>query len=153
MPITQAEWPALINYVERGAYRSLTRILQELQATNLLGGLKATLDELNDVSLSANTQALTAAGAVSLSSRLTTLVGPSSGTYAVTLAAPDKAGRLKIIQMLSTTGSNAVTMALTNVVGGSAANTASFDAANETLVLLSNTTRWVVLKEVGVTLS
>lgn len=100
-------------------------------------------------------QALTAAGAISTTSKYTSLVGPASSTYAVTLAAPtaEQEGRVKVIEMLSTTGSNAVTLALTNVVGGSAASTATFNAAGETLVLVASSGKWVVIKEVGVTLS
>lgn len=95
-----------------------------------------------------------AAGAASITTRVTTLVGPAASTYAITLAAPSAPGILKEITMTSTTGTNAVTLALTNVVGGSAASSASFDAAGETLVLISNNaSKWVVIKEYGVTLS
>jgi hypothetical protein len=97
--------------------------------------------------------ALTAAGAISVTTPYTTLVGPAASTYAVTLAAPSVDGLVKVIRMLSTTDTNAVTLALTNVSGGSADTSASFDAAGETLVLVSAGTKWVVLKELGVTLS
>lgn len=116
-------------------------------------GVTATVAELNETDLSAATQAITEAGAITLSARHVTLVGPAASTYAVTLAAPDKAGRVMVIEMLSTTATNAVTLALTNVVGGSAATSASFDAAGEILVLVSASLKWVVLKERGVTLS
>lgn len=102
------------------------------------------------------TDALIAAGASSLNTRVTTIVGPAASTYAITLAAPPTgvAGLLKEITMISTTSTNAVTLALTNVVGGSQATTATFDAAGETLMLVSNAVgKWVVFKEYGVTLS
>lgn len=99
------------------------------------------------------TQAITAAAAIDLTSPYTTIVGPASSTYAVTLAAPVHSGRVKVIRMLSTTSTNAVTLALTNVIGGSAATSASFNAADEVLTLVSAATKWVVVGESGVTLS
>lgn len=102
------------------------------------------------------TESVTAAGALSATKSVSILTGPAASTYAVTLAAPATAGIVKTITMVSTTSTNAVTMALTNVVGGSAASSASFDAAGETLILISNggsSPKWVVLKEYGVTLS
>lgn len=129
----------------------------ELTATaaeiNALDGITATVAELNDNDLSARTQAITAAAAIDLDARYVTIVGPAASTYAVTLAAPDRSGIVKVIRMLSTTSTNAVTLALTNVAGGTAATSASFDAAGETLVLVSAGTKWIVLAEVGVTLS
>jgi hypothetical protein len=101
------------------------------------------------------TQALTAAGAVFLDADLTTLVGPSSGTYAITLAAPTilQQGTTKAIQMLSTTGTNTVTMALTNVIGGTASTTCTWNAANQVLVLKAVSGVWVVENQIGVTLT
>jgi hypothetical protein len=102
------------------------------------------------------TENITAAGAVSISTQVSTLVGPAASTYAITLAAPTTGvpGQIKEITMTSTTGTNAVTLALTNVVGQSSGTSASFDAAGETLVLISNSVgKWVVIKEYGVTLS
>lgn len=100
-------------------------------------------------------QALTAAGAIDLAATYVSLTGPSSSTYAVTLAAPtaDEYGQVKVIEMIATTSTNAVTLALTNVVGGSAATTATFNAADETLVLVGTAAGWCVLKESGVTLA
>ena len=46
-----------------------------------------------------------------------------------------------------------VTLALTNVVGGSAATTATFNAAGEILTLVSAGAKWIVLDELGVTLA
>lgn len=115
--------------------------------------VSATAEELNDNDISARTQSITAAGAIDLDARHVRITGPATSTYAVTLAAPTRAGVVKIIEMIGTTSTNAVTLALTNVVGGSQASSASFDAAGETLVLVSAAGKWVVLKEVGVSLS
>jgi len=103
--------------------------------------------------LAGKEQAITEAGAISLDANYVDITGPSSSTYAVTLAAPTRPNQLLVIEMTATTDTNAVTLALTNVIGGTAASSASFDAANETLVLISVGDKWVVLKEHGVTLS
>lgn len=96
------------------------------------------------------TQTLSAAGAIDLTSPYTSIVGGTG--FAATLAAPSREGMVKVVELASIT-SGEVTLALTNVVGGSAGTSASFDAAGETLVLVSRAAKWVVLKEVGVTLS
>lgn len=98
-------------------------------------------------------QTITEAGAISLDSNHVKITGPAEGTYAVTLAAPSRGGQTMVIEMVSTTDTNAVTLALTNISGGSAASSASFDAAAETLTLISSSTKWWVLTEEGVTLS
>lgn len=96
------------------------------------------------------TQAITAAGAIDLDAAY---VGIAGGTgFAVTLAAPTRSGLVKVIKLESIT-SGEVTLALTNVYGGTATTSASFDAANETLVLVSAGAKWLVLKEQGVTLA
>lgn len=110
-------------------------------------------DVLADITYIGTTQAITAAGAINPLARYVGITGPTSSTYAVTLAAPTEAGRTMVIEMTATTSTNAVTLALTNVVGGSSASSASFDAAGETLTLISNGSKWVVLDELGVTLS
>jgi len=53
--------------------------------------------------------------------------------------------------MVSTTSTNAVTLAATNIVGQSSGTGATFNAAGETLTLISNSTKWIVLDEYGVT--
>jgi len=112
----------------------------------------ATAAEKNLLDVSAQTETLLVAGAVSVTKRLTNL-SADSGAYAITLAAPDASmlGQVKIIQM--TVAGNDITMALTNVQGGSAANTATFNAVNETLTLIAGANKWTVLNETGVTLS
>jgi len=120
----------------------------------VVGGVAvgATAAELNLLDVSAQTSTILVAGAISVTSRVTNL-SAASGAYAVTLAAPDASmlGQVKVIQM--TVAGAAITLALTNVQGGSAATTASFDAVNETLILVAGTNKWNVIKEVGVTLS
>lgn len=96
-------------------------------------------------------QNITSAGAIDPNTEYTSLA-VASGTYAVTLAAPEVTGRVKIIEMTDATGTS-VTLALTNVIGGSAGTTATFNAVNETLILASISNKWVVIKEHGVTLT
>ncbi len=124
--------------------------------------VNATAAELNTLDNSANTQAITEAVAITLSASQVNLTPPAgNGTYAVTLAAPTlaEAGQIKRITMTTTDGTGAVTLALTNVVGQSGGTGASFDAAGETLILLGSyggataTRKWIVLKEIGVTLA
>lgn len=98
-------------------------------------------------------QTITAAGAISLDANHVKITGPVTSTYAVTLAAPTRGGQIMVIEMVGTTSTNAVTLALTNVAGGSAATTATFNAAAETLTLVSSSTKWIVLDEIGVTLA
>ena len=62
-------------------------------------------------------------------------------------------GIVKAIKMIAGDGTNTVTLALTNVAGGSASTTATFDAAGETLIVQAAGGKWIVLKEFGVTLS
>lgn len=120
---------------------------QEASAVAITGGT------VLGATLAGAVQTITAAGAISLDSNHVKITGPAASTYAVTLAAPSRGGQILVIEMVSTTETNAVTLALTEVIGGTAATTATFDAAAETLVLVSQSTKWVVLKQQGVTLS
>lgn len=101
---------------------------------------------------SAMVDTITAAGAISTTTCYTA-INSTAGTFAATLAVPTKPALIKVIKMTVDNGD--VTIALTNVVGGTAASTATFDAVGETLVLVSDAAsgKWVVLAEVGVTLS
>jgi len=98
-------------------------------------------------------QTITATGEISLDANHVKITGPATSTYAVTLAAPTRGGQFMVIEMTGTTDTCAVTLALTNVSGGSSANTATFNAAAETLTLISNSTKWIVLDELGVGLA
>ena len=114
--------------------------------------ITATPAELNLADASAQTETITVAGAVSVTSRVTNL-DATSGAYAVTLAAPDASmlGQVKVINM--TVAGNAITLALTEVQGQSAGTGASFDAVDETLVLVAGVNKWTVVGEAGVTLA
>lgn len=110
--------------------------------------------------LSFISESISSAGGLTLDNGSHILSNSSGASYAVTLAAPTSAhlGITKTISMAAGDGTNTVTLALTNVVGGSAATTATFDAGGETLVLQAIQTgassyAWLVLNEYGVTLS
>lgn len=120
-----------------------------------LDGVTATAAEINGVcDKSAHTQAIVAAGAVTVDGTIRRVTVTNAVNGAITLAAPSAAmkGELLIIEYIGA-GTNATTLALTNVQGGSAATSASFNAADETLILVGGETKWNVIKEVGVTLS
>ncbi len=112
----------------------------------------ATGAELNLLDLSAQTETVSSAGAVSVTKRVTNL-DSTAGGMAVTLAAPNAAmlGQVKIIT--HTVDNGDVTMALTNVTGGSAATTATFDAVNDSLILVAGVSKWHVVGEAGVALT
>lgn len=147
--ISQGSWPQESSLLPNDFHR----MLNASTIASLAGATAAEITQVADVS--AFTQAITAAGAISLTARYVNITGPASSTYAVTLAAPtaNEAGIVKVIRMIATTSTNAVTLALTNIEGGTAATSASFDAAGETLVVVAAGAKWLVLKEQGVTLS
>lgn len=112
----------------------------------------ATAAEINQVAdISAYQETISGAGALSITKRASLLA--LSGAGAVTLAAPDATnlGYVKVIEM--TTDNGDVTLALTNVVGQSSGTTATFNDAGDQLVLIAGTSKWIVLKERGITLS
>lgn len=121
-----------------------------------IGGtaITATAAEINNAADdSLHTQAITAATAVLVDGSINraTLTG---GAYAITLAAPSAAMKGKILTIEYIGGdTDANTLALTNVQGGSAATTATWNADNETLILVGGEAKWNVLAEIGVTLS
>lgn len=122
-------------------------------ATQDASGVAITGGSVVGATLAGAVQTITEAGAISLDANHVKITGPATSTYAVTLAAPTRGGQYMVIEMVSTTDTNSVTLALTNVSGGSAATTATFDAASETLTLISSSTKWIVLDELGVTLA
>lgn len=132
--------------------KSGTTITSSAAELNILTGVTATADELNLQDTSLQTETILVAGAISATTKVTKL-SAASGAYAVTLAAPGAGmlGQTKIIEM--TVAGNAITLGLTNVQGGTAGTTASFDAANETLTLVAGTSKWTVTGQAGVTLS
>lgn len=122
-----------------------------------IGGtaITATAAEINNAAdTSLHTQAIVAPGAITVDGSINRVTVTNAVNGAITLAAPSAAmkGRLLTIEYIGA-GTQATTLALTNVQGGSAATTASFNAADETLVLSGGETKWNVLKEVGVTLT
>ena len=107
----------------------------------------------NDVYAHLSTQnhtKVTAAQALNLTSQYISL-DSTAGAMAVTLAAPPVPGITKIIEMTADGGN--VTMSLTNCTGGSAATTCTFNDVGDTLILISNSTKWVITKELGVSLT
>ena len=117
--------------------------------------ITATAAEINNAADdSLHTQAIVAAGAVTVDGTINRVTVTNAVNGAITLAAPSAAmkGKLLTIEYIGA-GTNNTTLALTNVQGGSAATTATFNAANETLILVGGQLLWNVVKEVGVTLS
>ena len=94
---------------------------------------------------------ITAAGAINPLVSETSL--KLSGAGAVTLVAPTLPNFDLTITMIADNGD--VTLSLANCVGGSAATTCTFNDVNDILVLKSNLARgkWMVMKEIGVTLT
>lgn len=102
-----------------------------------------------------NRQDLTAAGAINPDSTYVTVstLASTSGTYAVTLAAPTIPGLFMMIEMIARNGAKNVTLSLTNVDGGSAATTCTWNGTGQKLLLMSGNSKWTVFKERGVTLT
>jgi hypothetical protein len=103
---------------------------------------------------SLRTQAIVTPGAVTVDGTIQRVTVTNAVNGAITLAAPSAAmkGRTLTIEYIGA-GTNNTTLALTNVQGGSAATTATFNAADETLILVGGQSKWNVIKEVGVTLT
>jgi hypothetical protein len=118
----------------------------------ILDGATVTTAELNTLDASANTETIIAAGACSITIT-NSILDSTAGAMAVTLAAPgaDMLGRIKVIEMTADGGD--VTLALTNVTGGSAATTCTWANVDEALVLVGGTNAWHVIAESGVVLS
>jgi hypothetical protein len=97
----------------------------------------------------AASETIAAAGALSVTKGLSNLALVGAG--AVTLAAPTVPGMIKVIEMTVDNGD--VTLALTNVAGGSAATTCTWSAVGQALVLIAGVTKWNVVSEGGVALT
>ena len=110
------------------------------------------LDKFHFQNSTRNNQVITAADAINLGATYVS-VATTTGTYAVTLGAPALPGHTKVIEMIKKTSSYTVTLALTNVVGGTASTTCTFDTSGGSLTLISKSDKWVVLKQYNVTLS
>ena len=120
------------------------------QELDLNRGQTATAAEVNLNDVSFQTETITS-GAISTIRRMTKLEVTGGG--AVTLAVPDASlfGAIKVIVMSVDDGN--VTLALTNITGGSAATTATFSNVNDTLTLVGGLNKWHVLGEAGVVLT
>lgn len=162
-----------VNYTEQGGDRTVIGGSLDVASGGELdiesgGALKiggtavgATAAELNKLDLSAVTETVTEAtkaSGITAGSRVVKITG-GTGFTGLVLPLPTAAevGMVKQIT-LDTITSGSVAMTLTNIaIGGSAATTATFDAAGETLVLIGGvagtTYRWHVIGESGVTLS
>lgn len=130
----------------------------ELRTTTLSLGtsgsvtaVTAVATELNKLDTSLQQETITGAGALNPALRISRLA--LSGAGAVTLAAPDSSmmGLTKIIEMTEDNGD--VTLALTNVQGGTAATTCTWANVGETLALVAGISKWTVVGEGGVVLS
>jgi hypothetical protein len=110
----------------------------------------AEVDVQCDVSV--NTETIAKTTTVSVTKRMTK-IDSTTGTGAITLAAPGAAmfGMIKVIEM--TVDGGDITLALTNVTGGSAATTCTFSAINQALVLVGGTNKWHVIAESGAALT
>jgi hypothetical protein len=132
-----------VNHPASPAYESIhTLLLDNFAPSGAAGGTPV--------------QSITAAAAISSQDvTLVKLTGPATSTYAITLAAPSVTdqGRVMMIEMIATTATNAVTMALTNCSGGTAAASCSWSAAGHKLVLMAGSSKWEVIKQDGVTLT
>jgi hypothetical protein len=118
-----------------------------------LTGLTATVGEVNQLNdVSAYQESVTVAGAVSITKVYSGLAIVAGG--AVTLAAPDATmlGQQKTIERTIVAGTP-ITLALTNVVGGTAATTATFTNQGEALILIAAASKWIIVKEFGVVLT
>lgn len=104
------------------------------------------------ISPNTSRQYLTAAGAVNPDANHCSLT-TTTASYAITLEAPTIPGVWLNIELISYTAAKNVTLALTNVTGGSATTTCTWNGTNQHLILLSADSKWVVIKERGVALT
>lgn len=128
-----------------GPKNSLYRLHCYNLAAPITGTMDYTLANVGD------DQTLYTDGAVSNSSPVTKLELTALGS--ITLDVPDDSmyGQIKTIEMTVDNGD--VDLDLTNVVGGSASTSATFTAVGQMLVLIAATSKWIVIKEYGVTVA
>lgn len=123
----------------------------EVAAAVLAAAGTSTAAELNLNDISLQTETLIAAGAASVTKKISKLALVGAG--AVTLAAPDASmlGITKIIEMSVDNGD--VTLALTSVNGGTAGTTCTWSAVGQALILVGGVSKWHVVAEAGVALT
>jgi hypothetical protein len=135
------------------------RLIRGHDGTTVKNSNAATISDTDDIaavsSIAFTAQAVTGAGALTLSKNVHTLSNSSGSTYAVTLAAPSSTqyGVMKTIEMIAGDGTNTVTLSLANCDGGTAATTCTWNAAGQKLVLVGGATKWTIFKQQGVTLT
>ena len=138
-----------------GTSGSETQVTSTAAELNILDGVTATTSEVNFAAdASAQTETITAAGALSVLLKTSSLALVGAG--AVTLGVPNAimAGEIKTIRMTVDNGD--VTMALTNVnnvSGASAGTTCTFDAVGDTIILAACGGKWVVIGISGAVIS
>lgn len=98
-------------------------------------------------------QEITGAQGINVDAKYVRLINTSGGTYAVTLDAPTLEGKDMLIEMVTGSGVNTVTLALTNCTGGTASTTCTWNNSNQQLLLKSCYNKWLVVKQNGVTLT
>ena len=101
---------------------------------------------------SRNSQTITQASPINLDSNHISL-DSTSGAYAVTLGAPTKPNVDMTIEMTVKGSSHNITLALTNVVGGTASTTCTFNTQGGSLILKSKATKWHVMNQYNITLT
>lgn len=117
---------------------------------------KAVLDCLNFARAgTGQTQVVGTTSTVTAGVNLVQLTPPAAGNYAITLNAPtvDDLGKVLMFETVAKPGTGNVTVALTNVDGGTASTTATFTNIGDKLVLYGGTTKWTVVKQLGVVLT
>ncbi len=129
-----------------------TTLWNVAKATDTITGLTSTALELNRNDDSTEVESVTGAGAASTTKFNTNLNVASGGAVTLDVCPATMIGKIKTIRMATDDGD--VTIALTNVVGGTAGTTATFANVDEELVLVGSASgKWIVLLEFGVTLS
>jgi hypothetical protein len=100
--------------------------------------------------IDAPTTAYAESGAIALTAGFAAM-DTTAGPLAMTLANPGKAGIMLAIQLTTKPGANSAVVTTATAAGFDGTNnTATFDAAGETLVLYSiSATRWTILSNVG----
>jgi hypothetical protein len=116
---------------------------------------KPVLDALNFGRVGGQTQVVGTAASMTPGVNVVQLQIPAAGSYAFTLPAPtiDDISKILMIEAVTDPGTGNVTVALTNVDGGTASTTATFNNVGDKLVLMGGTSKWTVLKQLGVVLT
>lgn len=104
------------------------------------------------VAPNATRQAIASASAINLDSVYVTLT-TTGATYAITLAPPTLPAVDLVIEMIARGGAFNVTLSLANVTGGTASTTCTWNGTGQILILKSAGSKWVVIKQSGVTLT